>query len=210
MKSKFQDIWGRYHDKECIGGLPSSNNGWIFTSYAKKLGLHINQYGLILCFSNCKRSETIIDRSPDKKEPPMSRDEILGLAYLGLLKDKNIPNWNFCPYDIPKFNLFKTVAAFWRLRKAHRNAVWENGGEPHAFRFAFSVPIQDRAFILTCLGKEVPKFYQLVNFIDSKIKSKNKSSRLIHWLKHDTIPDVKDFELYFGKSHIFTKRLYGE
>lgn len=202
--NEYQDRWGRWHDKECVNGEPSSNNGWIFTAYAKKMGFEVDRGLLMECAerSMIRRGDKIVfSRSPGKLTPPMSRDEILGMVYLGVVGFRD--SWYFGPYEYPSFNPFKTLAALWRMKKAHRNALWEGKGEPHLFRFAFSVPIQDRAFILRCQGEDVPWYYRLVEWVDQRRKSSSLSSRLIHQFKYDNRFDTEDLAKYFGLFHPF-------
>ena len=202
----YQDKWSRWHDKPCQGGKPSSNNGWLYTAYAGKLGLDIDKYGISACYFDCwhpKRS--FMTRSPGKETPPMSRDEVVGLVSQNLLISTIINGWSFCPCPIPAFNPFKTIAALWRMRKAHRNALWENGGEPHLFRFAFSVPFQDRGWILRQADMDVPLFYRIYESISVLVPSKSNSSKLIEWLKYDIDPGLEVFQNYFGENHPITE-----
>lgn len=207
----YEDKYGRYHHKPCINGEPSSNNGWIYSAYADKLGLPLNDSELQSCFNKClNEHNTFILRSPLKGLPPMSRDEILGAAALGLLKARNLKGWSFSPRPIPRFNPFKLAVQLWELKPAlekvntwqnisdtdeedyiwetkviwkHRNYFWENKLD-QLYRFAFSVPIQDRDFILDNTDKKVNifavLFYSAVASID---KLFNKPSG-ITWLKY--------------------------
>lgn len=183
--NKYVDKYGRYHDKPCLNGEPSSNNGWVYTAYAEKLGLEVNYPTLAKCFLGCKIANKDLDngialiRSPNKELPPMSRDEVLGMAALGFLKPQHLNGWNFSPYAIPKFNLIKTIKQFIELKDKHRNYLWQNKME-HTYRFAFSVPLTDRHFILQKWGKFNP-FYWLVAKIDSMV---GKPTNGIPWLKY--------------------------
>lgn len=208
MISDYIDKWGRYHDKICLFEEPSSNNGWIYTAYAWKFDMEVDREKISDCFRKCLfflEGKTRIARSPYKFEPPISRDEILGLAYLDLLGFRN-GNWNFSPYVVPSFNPFKTIAALYRMIGAHRNALWFNGGEPHLFRFAFSVPLQDRAFLLRNQGSRVPLLYRVVEWIDKLIPSSSDSSKMIRWLKYGKLPAVEVFTRLYGEQHPFTER----
>lgn len=74
--NKYQDIWGRYHDKVANGEIVS-NNGWIYTAYANKFGLNFKTAKLKECLNACDRSRydlIVIDRSPNDPEPPLSKD----------------------------------------------------------------------------------------------------------------------------------------
>ena len=208
----YQDKWSRYHDKLVTDFKPiPSNNSWIFSAYAAKLGLPLDEQKLRQCFKLCKLSVAPLHlvRSPDDHEPPMSKDEILGLSYLNLLPVHilQLNDWDFCPYEIPKFNLVKTVQAFIRLSKADRNAIWENGGEPHAFRFAFKVSIVDRVFMLKKAGKKVPVHYSIFAFFSKMLTKQTDSIKLMEWLKSDEKPDLALFERYFGKYHVFCNKI---
>lgn len=182
---KYVDKWGRYHDKPCQNGESSSNNGWIYTAYAEKAGLEIDLFTLAICFRDCKVANGDLEngialiRSPKKETPPMSRDEVLGMASIGFLKQHHLNGWNFSPYPIPKFNLFKTISQFLELRGKHRNYLWQNKLE-HTYRFAFSVPLSDRHFILQKWGK-FNLFYWLVAKVDSMIGNPTNG---IPWLKY--------------------------
>lgn len=202
--NNYYDKYGRLHHKSCIDGEPSSNNGWLYTAYARKLGLELNDLALVNCFFHCQKfngQDVYYRRTPDKELPPMSRDEILGMAGLKLLPNWK-HTWNFSPYPIPRFNPFKLASQLWELRpekvntwqddgkdgyyfewKAkHRNYFWENNLD-QLYRFAFSVPLVDRAFILQCWGEtHTPRalFYRAIAFVDSLI---GKDSG-IRWLKY--------------------------
>lgn len=181
----YYDKYGRLHDKPCKNGEPSSNNGWIYTAYAKKLGIKLNDEEITRCFIHCQKfngQDVYYTRSPDKELPPMSRDEILGMAALKLLPKFN-DNWNFSPYPIPTFNPFKLVKQLLEARGQHRNYFWENNLD-QLYRFAFSVPLTDRAFILECWGETKSLryfFYKSIAWVDS-LSSKTSG---IRWLKYE-------------------------
>jgi len=202
--NNYYDKYGRLHHKPCIDGEPSSNNGWIYTAYHFKLHntYPFLQYDYELievgeeCAARLKRHP-----APIENKVPISRDEILGLTYLGFLKESHLDGWNFSPFPLPKFNLFKLTAQLWELspeinathdfntgkngselKFKHRNYFWQNNLD-QLYRFAFSVPIQDRAFILECWGETRSLryyFYKAIAFVDSKI---GKDSG-IRWLKY--------------------------
>jgi hypothetical protein len=135
-------------------------------------------------------------RSPDKYSPPISRDEILGMAALGFLKPSHLNGWNFCPYKLPSFNPIKTITQFWELKGKHRNYLWQNKLE-HTYRFAFSVPLSDRHFILSTWGK-FNIFYWAIAKLDSVI---GKPTNGIPWLKYNK--DIEAMKLEFPKDHPF-------
>ena len=183
----YQDQWTRYHDKPTDGINPSSNNGGIYTAYAVKLGLPVNKDKLRECFELCNKATPegyfYLIRSPNKELPPISRDEIIALAYLDLLKPMHLNGWSFSPYPIPPFSLKTLIKQVLELKGQHRNYFWQNGLS-QIYRFAFSVPLQDRAFLLECFGETRRLsylFYKAVAFLDSKI---GKPKNGIPWLKY--------------------------
>lgn len=202
---KYIDKWGRYHDKPCLNREPSSNNGWIYTAYAAKVGIQLDNIKLSVCMSKCRipGNPPHLIRSPDKSLPPMSRDEILGFAALGLLQPEDLQGWNFSPYSIPRFNLIKLAQQLWDLRPSlnrHRNYFWQNGLS-QIYRFAFSVPLQDRAFLLECFGETRRLsylFYKAIAFLDSKI---GKPENGIPWLKYGGEERKKIMQAEFPEDH---------
>lgn len=172
--NNYQDKYGRFHHKPVTDGEPSSNNGWIYTAYAQKVGVPVDMEQLKVCFRYCSvvstyQSPAHIIRSPGNPLPVISRDEILGMTSLGFLKPEHLQSWNFSPYTLPKFSFTKLLSQLWQLRPTfsysvtintdtnsssqsflewkHRNYFWQNGLD-QIYRFAFSVPVQDRYFIL--------------------------------------------------------------
>jgi hypothetical protein len=150
--------------------------------------------------------------------PPISRDEILGMAALGLLKPRHLNGWNFSPFPLPKFNLFTLLKQLWQLRPSlvkhplfsppksvpyfklprifiklsgyyylsfkHRNYFWQNNLD-QLYRFAFSVPLTDRHFLLSQWGRFT--WYNpmhLLYWTIAKIDSKLGKSNGIRWLKY--------------------------
>jgi hypothetical protein len=204
--SNFIDYFGRYHDKPVTEKNPiPSNNGWIYTAYAEKGNLPINYFALASCFKRCKSvnmempNGISLHRHPIGSKDtavPISRDEILGMASLGLLKLKHLNGWNFSPYPIPSFNPIKTIRQFLELIGKHRNYLWENNMS-HTYRFAFSVPITDRHFILQKCGK-FNVFYWLVAKIDARF-SKPKNG--IHWVKYGGDERKKIMQSEFPENH---------
>lgn len=204
----FQDMWTRFHDKPTDGVLASSNNGYIYTAYKHKLsGILVPDYiKLSRCFELCVVKGKFVQRSPGKVAPPMSRDEILGAASLGLLKPKHLNGWNFSPYAIPKLNLFTLCKQLVPLIKnrGDRNYFWKNNLD-QIYRFAFSVNIVDRAFVLKQWGelklyKPSHLFYTVVAFLD-KVKPGEKNG--ISWLKYGG--NKSNMLKEFGADHPFQK-----
>lgn len=214
MPSYF-DKFGRLHHKPCKDGEPSSNNSWLYSAFYKKAGGSLSFILLNECFRDCVKQhpdgQLFLIRSPDKPLPPFSRDEAIGLAYLGLLHKEHLNGWNFSPYPVPRFSLKTLLKQLWELRPIlkkvksdefkyvqnyveeyafeymlvwkHRNYFWQNNLD-QLYRFAFSVPLVDRHFLLTHTNISCNivsrAFYKLVAKLDSLKKPKNG----IHWLKY--------------------------
>ena len=188
------DRYGRLHEKPCINGEPSTNNGWIYSAYWKKL-TRSNPTNPLVGNACCEEME----RSPGKAVPPMSRDEILGLAYLGYLLPGHLEGWCFSPYKLPAFNLILFIKQLILLikNKDDRNYFWRNNLDQIYF-LAFSVPLTDRHFILKCWGK-FNLLYFIIAKVDSLFNSTNRSSRAVAWLKYDK--PISELKQYFIETH---------
>lgn len=204
----YVDEYGRLHHKPITTSNPvPSNNGWVYTAFFAKAGGQIKAACLKVCYELCKATGALL-RSPGKYDPPISRDEILGLSALKLLKPEDIKDWNFSPYKLPKFNLFSLLKQLWELRPTiikvitglsgkekspftfkyelvwkHRNYFWENDLD-QIYRFAFKVPVSDRHFLL----KNWDKFHwynpiHVYYAAYGKLKSLYKPNAL-DWLKY--------------------------
>lgn len=210
--NKYQDKWGRFHHKPCINGEPSSNNGWIYTAYTQKVGVPVDENKLIQCWCECwTNQEHFACRNPNQPLPPFSRDEILGAVELKVLQSIWLEshNWNFSPYPLPKFSAVKLIKQLWQLRPSwkpsvtintltksssqtffefkHRNYFWQNNLD-QLYRFAFSVPLQDRYFILQKWNsfkwyKPSHILYLTIAKIDAKLSPSG-----IRWLKYCPYP----------------------
>lgn len=119
-----------WHDKPCVNGEPSSNNGWTYSAYSKYLAPDSLDMNLVQQrFQQCLRSRVPLkmDRLPNKVEPLMSKDEIIGAVSLGLLQRDDLANshWNFCnveyePQKLTFNSVIKAVKALWKIRKEAR------------------------------------------------------------------------------------------
>ena len=203
--NNYFDKWGRLHHKPCVDGEPSSNNGWIYTAYYDKLNNGMVIGNLRTCFEGCLRNGSFHRHPPSiQSKVPMSRDEILGAAALGLLKPQHLNGWNFSPFPLPKFDIIKTIQQFLELRDKHRNYLWQNN-MIHTYRFAFSMPIQDRAFLLECWGETKSLryfFYKGIAFLDSKF---GKPKNGIPWLKYGGEERKAVMRLEFPEDHPLRK-----
>lgn len=199
--NNYFDKWGRLHHKPCTDGYPAGNNGWIYSAYFHKAGGKLDFYKLRICFEGCVRNEAFYRHPPSvSSKVPMSRDEVLGAAALGLLKSAHLNGWNFSPYPIPAFNLKTLIKQVLELRGQHRNYFWQNSLD-QIYRFAFSAPIQDRAFLLECWGETRSLryfFYKAVAFFDSKI---GKPKNGIPWLKYGGEKSKEIMKTEFPEDH---------
>lgn len=210
------DYFGQFHNQPVTeSNLIPSNDGFIHTAYAKKAGFPMYSYGLNFLYDNCLKSGKLFRRLPDKDTPPISRDVILGTSYLGLLKQDHLQGWSFSPKELPKFSLFKLFKQLWELKPdllngkltfKHRNYFWKNNLD-QIYRFAFSVPLQDRKFLLDNWKtydstNPVHLFYSLIAFVDSKLPKKS----AIKWLKYNTEVS-KEVVAEFPVGHPIRKKL---
>lgn len=182
--NNYIDKDGFFHDSPCINGEPSSNNAFIYTAYAHKLGFR-HEYNVHIA----EMCDYLKVRRKGLYNPPISRDEILGLAYLGHLNEEFLKGWNFCPSNrkLPRLNPFKLVKQLLECRGKHRNYFWTNNLD-QVYHVAFSVPLQDRAFIMRCWEQDGGilafkyNFYRLIEYFDKKSKKRNG----IRFLKYGT------------------------
>lgn len=237
----YQDEWSRWHSKPTDGHNYSTNNGWIYSAYSKYLLRDTERnldYGkLYLCLDKCTRSlEPLkIDRSPNDPTPPISKDEIIGLVSLSMLKsnDLKLSYWNYC--NLPEYTQKPlSLVVVWKAIRAgiirnsivrklkltggsKRNYYWENRMidlYPLAFRLA---PWE--IYYVKEMSNETPTFFEELTFYLHYIQvilSGNKSTRMMLWLmlkdlrKNNMLRFVnmkKYVTTYFGKEHPFTKNL---
>lgn len=206
--SSYQDKWTRWHDKPTNGIKPSSNNGWIYSAYAKHLDNDsLDKHALLDCYKNCVRSldPVMVDRSPGQMTPPFSKDEVVGCVSLGLLTDKELENshYNFCNLDkdfkrkLSIKSIVCGIKTLWKIRKEHRNYFWQNELKA-VYPLAFKLPPEDVYYVKKFYGKNPGILLTMLFFINSflTIKFGNKSSRMMLWLK---IKDLKMENTFIGK-----------
>lgn len=173
MSNVYTDKWQRLHHKPTDGVNPSSNNGFIYTAYFYKINnIHPSLQStpeLIEAGEQCAKYRARHPRPHISEQVPISRDEILGLEYLGFNVDMD--GWNFSPYPLPKFSLLQFIKQaqsliivqpyykrvlgvdikLYHFELAHRNFFWKNNLS-QIYHLAFSVPLQDRYSILKWSG----------------------------------------------------------
>lgn len=160
--NNYIDSYSRYHHKPVTESNPiPSNNSWLYSAYAAKVGLELDQVNLSRGFGSCLNDGKFTFRSPGKLTPPVSHDEVLGAISLRLLKPEHLNVWSYSPYKVPKLNLFKLFKQLWELRPAisdntlvfkHRNFFWQNNLD-QLYRFSFKLRMKDRHFALKTWGK---------------------------------------------------------
>lgn len=203
--NNYFDIWDRLHHKPCINGEPSSNNGWIYTAYHYKLQeipKYMQSLSLTAVGNECaeKLLRHPLKFKPLEQQVPISRDEILGLAYLGYLKPRHLKDWNFSPFPLPRFSLVKLAKQLFECKGKHRNHFWQNNLS-QVYHVAFSVPLQDRAFLLECWGEKKSLryfFYKGIAMLDAKF---GKPKNGIHWLKYGGDERKRVMQTEFPEDH---------
>jgi hypothetical protein len=201
----YKDRFGLFHDKPVINGRASSGNPGFYTAIAQELGFKLDYEKLKEAFDLMIRyyeNHFYLIRHPDKEDSsPISREEILGWAKLGILKQHHLHGWYFGHRPKPRFNLFKTLASFILAIGEHRNFLWLKDLN-HAYVFMFSVKMKDRHTILKCWGK-YNFFYHMIHIVGHLKQPNNRSSRSLRWLK--TLKDPQSIKNYFGPSHPFSQ-----
>ena len=215
--------YGLIHDKPCqttinesgiVETLPSSNNGWIYTAFYSKFE-HPSFIQLAETNSKCKRigqlKELSLIRLPGKFEPPMSRDEVIGMFSLGFISvDELIENdWYFCGIEPSWYSWPRVLWEMFKIRKEHRNHFWENKIFP-VYRAAFRVWHHDRFYFKFMHGM-TPSFFETIAFILYLIITKIKGTpgeKNILWLQLSDMnfdPGKNFFKEYFGEYHPISK-----
>lgn len=230
MTNEYVCNLGLWHDKKCINGRSSSNNGWIYTAYAKMLGFHVNPINLKNFYNLCKievnENRFDMNRLPNKHEPPMSRDEIIGMASLGVLQWEMLESnhWvfkgrgeKFEAKHVKKF--LEGLAAlalksFFTRKKIHRNDFWKKNMKS-MYQIAFRLAPHDVYYIKKLNGDKPNKiectFWKL--YVENTLKHGSESEQNILTLQLYDLRDrklkkinrVMNYMNYFGREHPFYK-----
>jgi hypothetical protein len=236
--NKYQDKYTRYHDKPVNSDKdPSSNNGWVYSAYAKYLAPNTTDFDAILsCFDKCNRSKDgslLVDRSPNDPTPPLSKDEIVGMVSFAQINDIELKksHWNHCNLEYEKEplsfkNVTKAVIALLKMNREikklglegseKRNYVWEKEIK-EAYCLAFLLPLQDQYYVNRFYGKSttlLQKIFFYISLILTLTKG-GKSSRMMLWLQLSDlnhwclrfVPKNKWVRDYFDPNHPFVKGL---
>lgn len=216
-------FYGLYHDRPCNRDytgkvLPRSNNGWIYSAYANRLKLPLDRQLIFKTYNMCVETPSQyekLNRLPGKQEPPMSRDEIIGMISLGYLHWKWLDqfDWQFYGYSSTKYPLLTQIKAVLSLRGEHRNHVWENR-ILEAYPIAFKLFWHDRYYVKEYSGQATSLFetFMFQLYVISTLTQDNISAKNILWLQ---LKDLKskfwirfvkqeeNFMEYFGQLHPF-------
>lgn len=226
-KNNYQDKFSRWHHKPVRDGSPSSNNGWIYSAYANKVfPQSLEKTKLKHCYEACLRltNPLVIDRSPSQKNPPVSKDEIIGLVSLGLLDYEYLEDshFNFC-FDEFYFNrkltltdTLKAIKALYKIRKEHRNYVWQEEIR-EAYPLAFKLMPWDIYYVKKMFNKKVSLFETItfyLNFLFVAFKG-SKSIKMLTYLQVSEVAPFlakfmnkkKLYNKYFGPMHPLSMRI---
>lgn len=231
----YQDNLGLIHDKPVLSGKrPSSNNGWIYTAYAKHLKPHLVNVLLLqktftLTYSTAPKGYLwYIPRRPNRATPPISRDELIGMISLGVMDRFNYEkffneDWSWYREDgLPETGLIDWLKAAYRLYKHRddRNYVWREK-DLHGFKIAFKATPHDRYYYKKMLNIKTNLlewlFFQLYAFITVIKKGTGKgdlSAKNVLWLQLKDLNSSywikkldheQNFQKYFRPGHVLTE-----
>jgi|11BtaG_2_1085332.scaffolds.fasta_scaffold00997_5 hypothetical protein len=215
--NNYQDRFTRFHDKPTDGRNPSSNNGFIYTAYAKHIVPDmVDQMKITECVHKClvDKNKFQINRNPNDPTPPLSRDEVMGIlsiykntGYGDLLyKCLKSNHWNFCnlpEYEKKPLNLNRILTAadiLYDIKDEHRNTVWKEN-MIDAYPLAFRLPPSDIYYLKRLYGDK-PNMLERLHFYAETLQSVykgDKSGRVITWLK---IKDLGLEDTFLGKKVI--------
>ena len=164
--SDYIDRYGRMHTHKCRDGRPSTNNGFIYTAYARHLRPDLVDMNKVTSCAQLCRNGMKFNRHPNIKTPPISHDEIIGLVSLGIidynyLKEVKFQYCNldgFEPKPLYKVNLFKAFKELYKVRNEHRNAIWKDmktnevRSYNEGWHLAFRLPLSDMYYVKRMSG----------------------------------------------------------
>lgn len=220
--------YGFYHDREVVFDEPASGNGYIYSAYAKEIGLPVDLMKIQETAENCLTDEDywFIRRRPDMKTPPFSPDELLGLVALDIPMSAIIyrianNGWTWLNhveiYD--SYSIWETIRDFWEARNKHRNFLWKEE-RLSTFKYMFKVPPSHRYFFKVKCGISEPTLWETFMWNTYKYWTNwrgSASEKNILWLQCSQIKDpflvrvdvLNNFKRYFPVGHIFIQRLLG-
>jgi hypothetical protein len=225
----YQDVYKRWHNKSMNDGeYYPCNNAWIYSAECASVGLPINYKRLRDCLLN-SRTKYGVTRHPkkgsavdrDKKIPPVSHDELLGIAYFfgnkELVAHLEASFWQFCdlksfkPKSLFLLNWFKVIKAYiaiYKRVKAGENPRHITLEYPEVYPLAFRMPFWVR-YLVKAHSNVQPTLVESLMFFISKmvtiyISKSNSSLRLLGFqlIKTRTISPLTEL-LYtlFNRKH---------
>lgn len=211
--NQYKCKYGLYHDKKVINGEPSSNNGWIYTAYGLKLFGEV--YIESNTFNECYQSTQDfmrIDRLPNKRTPPLSIDEVIGMVSLGVLNADMLEAYDWYMYgDIrayKKIRWIDSIKEAWRCRKQHRNYWWKRNNIKMA-KLACKIMPWHKAYI-----KGKPNLWFALHVIFTAMGNNTSAKNLCLLMCEDLNSPLKylfnkkkQYADYFEDGHIFRESL---
>ena len=226
----YTDSYGMYHDKPTDGKSPSSNNPNIYTAYVEALGLPVNKILAQQHFNDSlvgSQDYFKVNRRPNKQLPPLSHDEIMGMAAMKIIPIHEVSKlkdsyWqynnkhNYIPKKWSSLNWIKVIKQFWKLKDKHRNTVWEEKGYEEAEVIAFTLKPDVRYFVKKMYNLPTSLWEEVMFYIStmSTLLGNNNSTINMRWLMltklkmNDTIlyklgerKFKQSFQNYFPKDH---------
>lgn len=225
--------YGLYHDKPVQQNLkPSSNNGWIYSAIAQELHLPIDKNKLQRTYRECKvsvkRNFIKIFRLPNKKEPPISHDEIIGLYLLGMIDYSTLKANHFVYYGKGEPMNKKTISkilsglaqlAFYVMIKGkhHRNMFWKKNIK-NMYQAAFRLHPAYAYFLKKDNGIKPHEEERLIwkLYTQCTLDKGTAGEKNILYLMASRLGDKKlmskckfktNIGRYFGAHHVFTRRV---
>ena len=225
----YVDRYGLYHHKPSINGESPSNNGWIYTAYAKKLGLGVSPVEALWEFRvSCMvgtQDGFWVNRLPLKQDPVISHDEIIGMISLGVLGAYELSqrNWSMTTVGSEEYPLIEQLKAVLSLRGQHRTYVHRHPVEaaypivfkilPHIRYYAKKVSGEQNASILEWLAFNASIFLDLVQ-PSAWASTHNLATLMLEdldskfWIRF--YDKKKNYDDYFEDGHIFREELEDE
>ena len=217
--------YGLYHHKPVTNDMPSSNNGWIYTAYAKRLGLKVpsaDDLGILAIKSMNNTQEGFwTNRLPDMQDPVISHDEILGMLSLGVISDRHLElrNWSMTTVSDSKYSIIEQIKGLWSLRGQHRTYVHRHPVEA-AYPIVFKLGPHIRYYAKKLNGKR-PSILEWAAFnagifLDlvqpsAWASTHNLSTLMLEdleskfWIKFYN--KKKNYDDYFQDGHVFREKL---
>jgi hypothetical protein len=224
----YRDRYGLYHHKPSINGGSSSNNGWIYTAYAKRLGLDVPPTEVLAGLKDSCMIGTQdgfwINRLPLMQDPVISHDELIGMISLGVLDSYELSqrNWSMTTVGSEEYSLIEQLKGVLSLRGQHRTYVHRNPVEaaypivfrilPHIRYYAKKMS-EEKPSILEWLAFNASIFLDLVQ-PSAWASTHNLATLMLEdldsWFWIRFYDKKKNYDDYFEEGHIFREELEDE